>query len=80
VPTYDFKDTTTGKVFTEMMKIAERDQYLASNPHIQPVLSAPSLVDPVSIGVRKIDGGFREVLAKIHEKTPGSRLNTTADI
>jgi len=62
------------------MKIADRDQYLIENPHIEAVLSAPNLIDPVRLGVRKTDNGFKEVLQKIHEKTPGSQLNRTAKI
>jgi len=80
VPTYDFRDTNTGEVFTRIMKIADRDQYLIENPHIEAVLSAPNLIDPVRLGVRKTDNGFKEVLQKIHEKTPGSQLNRTAKI
>lgn len=80
MPTYDFRDTNTGEVFTRIMKIADRDQYLIENPHIEAVLSAPNLIDPVRLGVRKTDNGFKEVLQKIHEKTPGSQLNRTAKI
>jgi putative FmdB family regulatory protein len=42
------------------------------------ILTAPGLADPMRLGLRKPDSGFREVLHKIHEKTPGSRLNQTA--
>lgn len=80
MPTYDFKDTNTGEVFTKVMKIAEKEDYLKENPHIESVMSAPILIDPVRLGVRKPDAGFKEVLQKIHEKTPRSRLNRTADI
>lgn len=80
MPTYDFKDINTGEVFTKVMKIAEKEDYLKENPHIESVMSAPTLIDPVRLGVRKPDAGFKEVLQKIHEKTPRSRLNRTADI
>jgi hypothetical protein len=36
------------------------------------------LIDAHRIGVRKTDAGFKEVLQRIHEKTPGSELNKTA--
>jgi hypothetical protein len=63
------------------MKIAEKEQYLIDNPNIeQAITTAPALGDPVRLGVRKIDNGFKEVLQKIHSKTPGSALNTTANI
>lgn len=80
MPTYDFKDTNTGEVFTRLMKISEREQYLQDNPHIETVLTAPNLIDPVRLGVRKVDNGFKEVLQKVHSKTPGSALNRTTNI
>ena len=81
MPVYDFKNKETGQVITRTMKIAEREQFLNDNPHLEPYFdSVPSLVDPVRIGVRKTDNGFKEVLQKIHSKTPGSRLNKTAGI
>ena len=80
MPIYDFKDNNTGEVFTKMMKIAEKEQYLKDNTHIESVLSAPHIIDPVRLGIRKVDSGFKEVLQKIHNNTPRSRLNRTVDI
>jgi putative FmdB family regulatory protein len=39
------------------------------------ILTAPSLGDSVRLGVRRIDNGFKEVLQKVHETTPGSRIS-----
>jgi len=80
MPTYDFKNKDTGEVFTKAMKIAEREQYLLDNPNLEGVISSPSLIDSVRLGIRKPDSGFKEVLQKIHEKTPGSALNRTTNI
>ena len=81
MPTYEFRDKDTGIVFQKVMKIAEKEDYLKTNPNVeQTFTSAPLLVDPVRIGVRKQDGGFKEVLQKVHERTPGSKLNTTTGI
>ena len=80
MPLYEFLDTQTNETFELMMKIADKQQYLLNNPHVQPVLSAPVMMDPVRVGVRKPDAGFKEVLQRIHEKTPGSRLDKTANI
>ena len=73
MPTYDFRDKTTGEVFERIMKIADKEQFLLDNPNIeQALLSAPAFTgDHVII---KKDSGFKEVLQKIHEKTPGSQL------
>jgi len=79
MPTYTFKDKTTGEEFDKFMGISAREEYLAENPNIEPLISgAPMLVDSHRIGVRKTDAGFKEVSQRIHEKTPGSELNKTA--
>lgn len=80
MPTYTFKDKTSGDITQKVMKISELDDFKNKNPDLEVVVSATPLGDPVRLGVRKPDGGFKEVLQKIHSKTPGSRLNTTADI
>lgn len=80
MPTYDFRDTNTGEVITKLMKISDKEQYLVDNPHLQNIIGAPSIGDPVRLRVRKADNGFKEVLQKIHSKTSGSALNSTADI
>jgi hypothetical protein len=38
------------------------------------MFTAPTIGDAVRLGIRRPDNGFREVLQKIHEKTPGSRI------
>ena len=81
MPTYDFKNKDTGEVFEKIMKIAEKAQYLADNPHIEAYIGvAPSIGDPVRLGIRTAGGGFKEVLQKIHSRAPGSNLNTIANI
>ena len=72
MPTYNFRDTETDEEFEITMKIAELDQYKIDNPtHQQFLTRAPSIGDSVRLGRTKIDNGFREVLHKVAEKTPG---------
>ena len=78
MPTYTFKNTNTGELTEVVMKIAELDSYRESNPQLETVIGSPMICDPVRIGVRKMDTGFKEVLQRIHEKTPGSQLNTSS--
>lgn len=79
MPTYDFRNKETGEVFEKMMKIADKEQYLIDNPHIeQTIVTAPAMCDPTRIGVAKKDTGFKEVLQKIHSRAVGSVLNTTS--
>jgi len=80
MPLYEFINKETNETFDKFMSIASREDYLKENPHIQPVLSAPPLVDPVSIGVRRTDQGFKEVLQRIDKLTPGSILKSTTNI
>lgn len=81
MPTYDFKNKDTGEVFEKIMKIAEKAQYLQDNPHIEAYIgTAPTIGDPVRLGIRTAGGGFKEVLQKIHSRAPGSNLNTIANI
>lgn len=76
MPTYSLRNKVTGEVqdkfFTSMSK---KDTFLEENPDIEVVItSTPGLCDSVRIGIHKKDSGFKEVLQKIHEKTPGSDL------
>jgi len=73
MPTYEFLDTETNEVFEKIMKIAEREEFLINNPHMQPVISAPMLVSSVST-TGKVPDGFKEVLSKVAEKHPNSAV------
>ena len=42
------------------------------------MLTAPTLGDPVCLAFRRPDNGFREVLQKIHDKTPDSTLKNNS--
>lgn len=75
MPTYEFLDTETGEEFEVFMKISERDEYLKNNPHIQPILSAPAIVSGVSTSKQnRVPDGFKEVLSKVAEKHPTSKV------
>jgi hypothetical protein len=75
MPTYVFRNKETGEQFEKLMKIAELDTFRAENPQLETVIQSPMICDPVRVGVRKMDTGFKEVLQRVHEKTPGSELN-----
>ena len=79
MPTYKFRNTETNEIFEKVMKMSELDSYKQQNPtHESYIDSAPPIADSVRIGARKKDSGFKEVLQRIHEKTPGSQLNQTS--
>ena len=81
MPLYDYRCEACDVVFESSRRIAEM---LAPESEPCPscgelkvkraIITAPGLADPVRLGLQKPDSGFREVLHKIHEKMPGSRL------
>ena len=78
MPLYDFKCNDCSEIFTVMCKIADRDQQVCpkcGTSHYQPHhTQAPPIGDSVRLGVTKADGGFQEVLSKIHRANYGSNL------
>lgn len=80
MPLYDFYNKKTKKSFEKFLKIADMEQYLKDNPHIIREFnpgSSPAVIDPVRLGIRKADSGFREIIKQVHDSTPGSQLNKT---
>jgi hypothetical protein len=73
MPTYNFIDTETDEEFEVVMKIAEREEFLKENPQVQPIITAPALISG-SDSYQKVPEGFKEVLAKVGENHPDSRL------
>lgn len=74
MPTYEFRNKETGEVTEVFMKMSSKDQYLIDNPHLEQTMTKAPAFAGDHITIRK-DTGFKEVLQKIHEKTPGSQLN-----
>ena len=74
MPLYDFIDTNTGEQFTKMLKLSEREIYLAENPHVKTqILSAPGFARNSSGGIKN-DDGWKENLSRIAEAHPNSAL------
>jgi hypothetical protein len=79
MPTYVFRNKETGEQFEQIMKISELDSFRVDNPHLETVIQAVAFGDPTKLSSsRKFDSGFKEVLQKIHERSPGSELNKTS--
>ena len=58
MPTYDFENSKTGKVWTDMMTIAEKESYLKKNKHIKQLLSKINISSGVvGMGAMKNDNG-----------------------
>lgn len=87
MPLYEFKCTSCSHIFEKFLSIADRNTPLEEEcPNckntgtVEKMLSAPPMGDPVRMGLIKPPGGFRDVLQKIHERTPGSVLNVDRNI
>ena len=77
MPTYNFQHKETGEIIELVMKISERDSWLQEHPEYESVITgAPSIGDPIRLGVRKPDQGFREVLQKAKAAHPKGNINT----
>jgi predicted nucleic acid-binding Zn ribbon protein len=74
MPLYTFKNTKTGKTFTDMMSIAEMEEYLEKNKHIKQQLTSLNIVGGVSGMSYRTDSGWKEVQSKIAEAHPNSPL------
>lgn len=77
MPTYEFRNKDTGEVTEVFMKMSAKDQYLIDNPHLEQTMTQAPAFSGDHIILKK-DNGFKEVLQKIHERTPGSVLNKTS--
>ena len=70
MPIYSMRNNETLEEFEVTLKYSELEKYLKENPHIQQIFTKfPGFGDPVRLGLRKPDEGFRDVLkkAKIHK-------------
>jgi predicted nucleic acid-binding Zn ribbon protein len=79
MPTYVFRNKETGEQFEQIMKMSELDSFREENPHLETIIQAVAFGDSHKLsGSRKFDSGFKEVLQRVHEKTPGSQLNKSS--
>jgi len=79
MPTYVFRNKETDEQFEKILKISELDSFRAENPQLETVIQAVAFGDPTKLSsTRKFDTGFKEVLQRIHEKTPGSQLDKSS--
>lgn len=77
MPTYEFRNKHTGEVTEAFMRMSAKEQYLLDNPDLEScIATAPAFAgDHITL---KKDTGFKEVLQRIHEKTPGSQLDKSS--
>ena len=79
MPTYRFRNTETDEIFDVVMRMSEYDQYKETNPTHERYHDTPiPMGDPVRLGVRKMDTGFKEVLQKIKSQTSYADFDKTS--
>lgn len=73
MPTYDFENTKTGEVTTEMMSMSELDVFKKKNPHMKQLINKINIVSGVmGHGGLKNDNGWKEMQSRIAEAHPSS--------
>jgi hypothetical protein len=71
------RNVETLEEFEVTLKYSELEQYLKDNTHIQQIFNKfPGTVDPVRLGVRKPDEGFRDALREVKNHHKKNSINT----
>lgn len=78
MPTYTFRDENNNQqVIEKSMRISELDEFKLQNPHLtQLIVGAPAIGDPVRLGLKKPDAGFRDVLKNVQHHHKKNNINT----
>jgi len=79
MPIYDYACKECGDEFREQLKVDDRrapteQPCRGCGGEITLLIGAPMICDPVRMGVVKPSSQFNDVLTKIHERVPGSKL------
>jgi|TARA_B110000908_G_scaffold83746_1_gene100191 hypothetical protein len=79
MPMYDFKDLTSGEIYTKMMSIADMEEHV-KDKNIQQVIAAPKFISGKDGSVlTKAGNGWKEVQQRIQAGMPPkdrNRINT----
>jgi hypothetical protein len=75
MPNYTFTNKESGEVTVVEMRIAELDDYIAANPHLEQTPTLPTHVSTID-GLRRPDKGFREILKHVQKTNKGTVVNT----
>ena len=77
MPSYTFKNIETDEIFDSIMSMAERETFLTDNTNITQLVGRPPAIgDPIRLGLRKPDDGFRDVLRNVQHHHKKDSINT----
>ena len=87
MPTYVFQCDHCEESWERILRMSEYDlpcgepcPHCATENKVHRVPVMPNHGDPFRMGITKPDSGFKEVLQRIHKRTPGSNLNTSSTL
>ena len=77
MPIYPLRNTETNEIFEKTMKIAEYEDYIKENPHIQRYYdSMPLIGDSFRLGIKKVPSDFTHgIIDKMAAAIPGNTIN-----
>jgi hypothetical protein len=76
MPTYTFRDKTTGEEWDEFLSFSGREERL-TDTNIEQVPCAPAFVSGISGVTHKNDSGFNDMMSRIAVANPNSPLAET---
>lgn len=72
---YDFRNKITGEIIEKILPASEYDTFMKENPDLERYYGNQEAPPTLYRGAIKTDNGFKEVLQRIHERTPGSTMD-----
>lgn len=77
MPVYSMKNTETQEEFEVTLKYTDLEQYLNDNTNIKQIFKRfPGTGDPMRLGLKKPDDGFRDVLRTVAGHHKKNDINT----
>ena len=77
MPVYSMKNTETQEEFEITLKYTDLEQYLNDNTNIKQIFKRfPGTGDPMRLGLKKPDDGFRDVLRTVAGHHKKNDINT----
>lgn len=73
MPTYTFRDKTTGDEWDEFLSLSGREDRL-KDPNVEQVPTVPTFISGVSGVTHKNDSGFNDMMSRVAAANPMSPL------
>ena len=76
MPTYTIRNKLTEETHDVIMSWTKLQEYLEANPDFENTISAPAIVDPYALGLKKTDSTYRARMDQIKKNNIGSTIRT----